>query len=287
MREIGINGQTFKLPENWIEVPKEQLPEILRQLYVLPESGSTYHEIVRLLLGYRPKAWQKLMRQLFGKGLSEFKKQQSATVLTEIIRLQSWMWKADLTVAPCKMVVVDGKPWYLFEENFKSMSFGEMSDAYIHSQAFIKQLVKGEERLDMLVATVCRPERMGNYEADPTWNGDRREPYNEHIARKRVEMWKGQYTEQKVLILMYFLGTMKEFFSYFDLFESDGSKPPMAEEYPGQSMVKNQHLLSEKQIFGGMDATKSANVHEVFQFLEEHNKDVKAEIERNKAANKD
>ena len=86
---------------------------------------------------------------------------------------------------------------------------------------------------------------------------------------------------------MYFLGSIKVFFSFFDLFNNDGTKPPVPEEYPGQSMIKNQHLLSEKHIFGGMEATKLANVHEVFQYLEEHNKDVKAEIERSKADNRE
>ena len=194
MKEIAINGQVFKLPESWPEVEKKQLPEILRQLYVLPESGSTYHNIIRSLLGYKPKAWEKLMRQFFAKGIQLKRNIQSATALAELLRMQSWMWQSDLTIAPMKGFEVSGVTWYLFEEGFKSMSFGEMSDAYIHAQAFIKQLVEGEDRLNMLVATVCRPERAGDYDSDLTWNGDRREAYNEHIARKRVELLRDGYT---------------------------------------------------------------------------------------------
>ncbi len=285
MIEIKINGKGFNLPETWPEVPTAKLPEILRQMYVLPESGSTYHEIVRLLLGYSPRAWGKLMKQFFGKRVSEEKKKLSAIALAELIRGQSWMWKDDLTVAPLEGFEVDGLAWYVFEEGFKSMSFGEMADAYIHAQAFIKQLVEGEERLNMLVATICRPEQKGDYQNDPMWNGDKREVYNEHIARKRAEQIAEGYTQEKIVVLMYFLGSVKNFFSYFDLFDTDTSKPPVPEDFPGQSMIKNQHLLSEKHIFGGMTETKKANVHEVFQFLEEQNKDTKAENERRKAAN--
>lgn len=291
MIEIKLNDQAYNLPENWKEVDPEVLPELLRELYVMPESGETYHNIIRILLGYKPSPWKKLMKQFFGAGLTEDKKEASATALAELLRLQSWMWSDELTAAPLKGLEVGGAAggpvtWCVFEEGFTSMTFGELSDAYIHAQAFIKQIVEGEDRLDLLVATLCRPERSGDYENDPAWNGDKREPYNEHIARKRAELLKGDHADEKILVLMYFLGTVKNFFSYFDLFDTDGSKPPVPEDFPGQSMLKNQHLLSEKHIFGGMQATKTANVHEVFTFLEEHNKDIKEENKRTEARNK-
>ena len=87
--------------------------------------------------------------------------------------------------------------------------------------------------------------------------------------------------EKKILILAYFLGTLKDFLGYYDIFEDEG--PAKEEEYPGQSYIKNQHLLSEKGIFGNMDATKAANVHEVFLFLEEHKSDMKERIKQEKA----
>ena len=283
MQQITINGKVFKLPESWQEVEPKKLPELLRFLYVLPESGSTYHEILRTVLGYTPKQWTKIMKHMFGKQRSETQIDQSSKALRDLLNLLSWMWKSDLTIAPFEKFAVGNQSWFVFEEGFKSMTFGELADAYIHAQAFIKQLVEGEERLNMLVSTLCRPERKGSYQKDPQWNGDKREDYNGHIAQRRSELLTGKYFHQKVLVMVYFLGTVKDFFSYFDLFDNDGSAPPVPEEFPGQSMIKNQHLLSQKQVFGSMNATKAANVHEVFLFLEEHNKDVKAEIARHKA----
>ncbi|WP_254561800.1 hypothetical protein [Dyadobacter diqingensis] len=283
MQEISISGQVFQIPENWQEVESKRLPELLKNLYVLPESGSTYHNILRIVLGFTPKQWKKLMQQFFGAKRSEEQKDQSTEALCQLLNLVSWLWTSELTTEPFRKFRVDGQYWHLFEEGFRSMTFGEMCDAYIHAQAFIKQLVEGEERLNLLVATICRPERAGDYDSDPSWNGDTRENYNEHLSRRRADLLKDKYMEEKVLVMVYFLGTVKNFFSYFDLFDDDGSSPSVPEEFPGQSMIKNQHLLSQKQVFGSMDATKSANVHEVFQFLEEHNKDVKAEIARHKA----
>lgn len=285
MQEIVINGSTYEFPEQWTEVNRKKLPTLLKNLFVLPESGKTYHELLRIVLGYTPKEWKKIMGRLYGKKSSEENKEQSSEVLSELLRQLSWMWKTDLTVAPFSGFYVNGQRWEVFKEGFLSMSFGELTDAYIHAQVFIKQLIEGEERLDLLVATLCRPKREGDFQNSPEWNGDDREDYNEHIAAKRAKLLAGNFFEQKVLVLVYFLGTVKNFFSFFDLFDDDGSKPPVPEDFPGQSFIKNQHLLSEKSIFGNMSQTKRANVHEVFQFLEEHHKDVKAEIQRNQAKN--
>ncbi|MCE7061249.1 hypothetical protein [Dyadobacter sp. CY343] len=284
MIKISINGQEFDLPENWTEVDKKKLPELLRNVFVASESRIAYHNILRVVLGFEQKKWNRLMNQFFGRSSTARNMDASSTALADLLRVLSWMWKSDLTIAPFESFEVDGKDWLLFNDGFRSMSFGELTDAYIHAQAFIKQLIEGEERLNMLVATLCRPKRAGDFKNDPSWNGDDREDYNEHIAQLRSKQIEYAYFEQKVLVLVYFLGSVKNFFSYFDLFENDGT-PPVPDEFPGQSMIKNQHLLSEKSIFGNMSHTKKANVHEVFQFLEEHHKDVKAEIERHKQAN--
>lgn len=293
MTEIFLNNKRYYLPEVWTEILPSQLPDLLTLLYVHPENGSTYLEILRNILGYTERQWQKLMHNYFGPHRSEEQRHDNSLVLQTVLAQLEWMWKGELTANPFpKGFEVAGGPshgrrWLLFEEGFKSMTFGEMTNAHIHAQAFINQQVPGEERLDMLVATICRPGYIREYRHAESWNGDHREPYNEHIARSRAELLKGKYVKEKILALMYFLGTQKEFFSFYDLFASDGTGPPEKEDYPGQSMIKNQHLLSEKHIFGGMDDTKTANVHEVFQYLEEHSNDVKARIAKNQAAPND
>lgn len=290
MLEIKLGGLPFKLPENWedvvaLENGKDKIPELLKYIYVLPESGSTYHSILRVVLGYSHKKWKRLMIQFFGKKCTDANREASAEALANVLGVLSWMWKTDLLQRPFESIKVKSKDWLLFESGFKTMSFGELTDAFIHAQAFVKQIVEGEERLNLLVATVCRPERQGNYRTFSAWNGDEREDYNEHISIWRSKFLEDQLLSEKIIILVYFLSNVKEFFSFFDLFSDDGTSPPVPEEYPGQSLIKNQHLLSGKGIFGGMAATQKANVHEVFTFLEEHHKDVKDEIARQKAAN--
>lgn len=282
MKEIYLNSRKYQLPESWQEVDSDLLPQLLVFLYVHPESGATYHEILRLVLGYSPAEWQKLMRHYFAPTLEELQREINAMVLQEVLQLISWMWTQELTKKPFEYVLVGGIAHLLPDEEFRTVSFGELSDAYIHSRAFIEQLVEGDERLNYLMATICRPEWGGDdYKNDLGWNGDARQPYNEHIAKARAKDWDNVPYETRIVVLMYFLGTLKTFLGMFDIWQGDG--PASEEEYPGQSWIKNQHLLAEKHIFGGMAPTKAANVHEVFSFLEENSKDIKRKIEQEKA----
>lgn len=266
------------MPETWIEVQKIQLPDLLTQLFAMPESGTTYHTLLRLTLGYREKEWAQLMKHYFSTKLTEESREANAEVLAEVLRLISWMWKEELTIKPFESITLEESVYLLPDENFLTMTYGELSDAYIHSRAFVEQIVEGEERLNLLLATVCRPDKFLRNTQLENWNGDRRELYNEHIARSRVKVWESAPYDKKIIVLMYFLGTLKNFLSLFDIWQGDGARPAPEDEYPGQSWIKNQHLLAEKHIFGGMKDTKAANVHEVFSFLEEHSKDMKQKI---------
>jgi hypothetical protein len=276
MKDIILGNQGFRLPENWQEVDRRLLPRLLRLLYVLPETGETYHELLRISLGYTPRQWGRLMNHFLGPDRSDAQREASALALADTLNQIGWMWRADLTVRPFASVTAGGEQeWLVFEENFRSMSFGEMTDAYIHAQAYIKQLEAGDRRLDLLIATIARPERAGDYANDPAWNGDRREDYNPHLSTRRAELAGLVPWEQKIGLLMYFIGSAKDFMARFDIWADDGAAPPTEESFPGQSLLKNQHLLSEKGVFGTMKETKAENVYEIFQFLEEHHQDLK------------
>lgn len=276
MKQIRINNKEFELPEAWTEVDREALPKLLRVIYLLPADGKTYHELLRLLLGYSPKGWTKLMNHFFHKRRTEAQRIASSEALAELLHQVRWMWTSELTRQPMEAIAFRDQRWQLFGEGFDSMSFGELTDAYIHAQAFMKQLIPGETRLDLLVATICRPARDPKDMLAANWDGDFREPYNEHRAAIRARQLTGHCPEEKVLVLMYYLGTLKEFLSNFDIYDDEATGPAPEEDYPGQNMLKNQHLLAEKHIFGAMKETKAANAHEVFQFLEEHRRDIEA-----------
>jgi hypothetical protein len=281
MIEITVNGKEHSLPENWEEVSSDKIRRVLELVFATPESGEAYHEILRHLLGFSENQWQKFIHQFFNTKLAEDKRERNAETLQELLHLISWMWRENMTKRPFEYINVNGREYYLFEESFKTMSFGEMTDAYIHAQAFIQE-IEGESRLNKLMATVCRSKRFVGRKS--TWNGDIREPYNTFIAEGNADIFKEVPMEQRILVLVYFLGSLKDFLGYYDIFDDDDSSPASPEEYPGQSYIKNQHLLAEKGIFGNMESTKAANIHEVFLFLEENKKDIQEKIKRQKLA---
>lgn len=282
--EISINKKTYKLPEQWTEIDKAKLLPILRLLYVLPENGTTYHEILRTVLGYDYKQWAKLMQHYFSPKLADEIKDNNAAVLQETLQAVEWLWTSDLTLQPLDFIELQGTKYYLHKERFRGVTFEEMSDAYMNAIAFIEQLEEGNNRLNWLLAIVCRPARKGNYKTDPNWNGDHREPYNQALAETRVKLWETSRYEDKIVVMMFYLGTLKDFLSKYDIYNNEGPSQS-EEEYPGQSLKKNLHFLSEKGIFGSMDSTKKANVSDVFLFLEEYNKDERERRIREEAIN--
>lgn len=286
MKAIYLNEKRYELPETWQEVAPDLLPDFVRLLFAEPANGDTYHEILRRVLGYSKAKWRKLMAHYFAPQLTEAQREANAVALSDTLTQIAWMWHEPLSAMPFESIVVGGQTYYLPEAQFTTMSYGELTDAYIHFLAFVKQLVPGEERLNLLIASICRPERQGDYQT-PDWNGDRREPYNEHLAKLRADgIAQSVSYAERIAILMYFAGTQKSVLELYDVHAEGIEAAATEEDYPGQGWKKNQHYLSEKGIFGNLNGVKEANVHEVLLYLEESKKDFIEQKKRQEAENR-
>ena len=282
MKIIYLNEKRFELPEEWSEVKESLLPDLVRLLFAEPAGGRVYHDILRRILGYTEKRWKSLMRHYFNPKLSSEQRRANAVALSDTLTQIAWMWYEPMSAKPYEYLLVDGVPWYLPEVQFTNMSYGELTDAYIHFLAFVKQLIPGDERLNLLVATICRPEREGNYHT-PDWDGDKREPYNEHLAKQRAEAVSKLSYAQRVGVLMYFAGTQKNVLQLYDVHAEGIESAASEEDYPGQGWKKNQHYLAEKGIFGTLPQVQKTNVHEVLLYLEELKKDFIEQKKRQEA----
>ena len=285
MLNIEFAGSKYELPERWSEVDTERLPQLLQLTFFTPPTPESFHEIVRLTLGIRQKVWKKLMQTHFGPSVGKKARQANAVVLHTLKHQLRWMQKEAIHKQPFPTLELDfGHSWLLPETDFLTMSFGELTDAYIHFLIWIRQLVQGDEHLDLLVATLCRPGQTGDYQAAPGWNGDHREPYNEFNAKERAKLLAPiqpgtSILGRKMAVLLFFTGNLENVMARYQLSGSEAGEP---EQYPGQAWVKNSHLLASKGIFGNIDQTKAANLHDVLLFLEENRKDILAEIEHRK-----
>ncbi|MDQ1085653.1 hypothetical protein [Siphonobacter sp. SORGH_AS_1065] len=273
MIELSFEGEAKQLPENWQEVKPHLLPVYLKKLFVEPETQQTYHELLRLSLGYSSRRWRRFCKVYFSDKLSEETHEHNAEILQFLLGRIAWMWSEPMKVKPFDFVRINGEIHLLPDPLLKTLTYGELTDAYIHMVAYVKQLEKGDKRLNLLLATICRPKPTDYaYQERFDWNGDEREPYNEHIAEKRAEAWEAVSFEKKIPILLYFVSVLKELMETYQIYDTE-AETEGEEEYPGQGFIKNQHLLAEKQIFGTMKQTRQANAHDVLLFLEESKKD--------------
>lgn len=281
MRTIQLDGVSYPFPQNWAEVSPDQLPKLIRLVYLTPENGKMYHELLQALLGIKPKAWKKLHQKHFNPRLSDAVRKKNAIALHDLVFLGRWVWQEPMTERPFEALMVEKEEWLLPETGFITVSYGELADLYVHLQAYITQQEAGEGELDYLVATACRPARPADQLSHPDWDGDHRERYNEFIVRERVRRLKKVPFEKKLAVLLFVASTIQTVLGKYTLFDAaDKKNAGSAESYTGQGFIKNTHLLAEKGIFGNLKQTQQANAHEVLLFLEEHRAD---QIERQQA----
>jgi|GEM_PF-2772091 len=284
MKQIELDGERYALPETWEDIDAGMLPGLIEQVYLVPESGRMYHEVIRLCLGISEKRWLKIQKKHFSPKLSESTRRKNAEVLQQLVSLLSWLWNEPMDRQPFEGISINGPLWLLPEPDFAAVSYGELTDLFILLHTYIASPDAGEDTLDSLVATACRPRRTpANYAGQPDWNGDHREPYNEFIVRGRVKGVANVPFETKLAVLLYVASTVKNVLNKYQVFESDPSMTTatagasgQTEAYTGQGFIKNQHLLAEKGIFGNLKQTQQANAHEVLLFLEEHRADLMA-----------
>ena len=266
MKKIPLHPHTYDLPESWQELPLERLPRVVEVAFLKRESAFTYHALFRAVLGIEERDYRRMMNRYFGRHVSDKTREKNAQELHLLLMSLRWIWQTDLTQRPFGYLQIGKERWLLPDEDFKTMSWGELSDAFVHSKAYAEQLEPGESRLYQLIATLCRTARSGRGD---DWNGDEREPYNPHLVEKRVSQVAQLPAATQAAIYLWFIGTMNAVFGMYELF---GDGPSKGEDYPGQSFVKNTFTLAEKGIFGSVPQTRAANLHEVFLFLEENNK---------------
>lgn len=275
MQLIYVEGREYQFPTTWADIKKKDIPAMIELVFLRGETGETYHQILRIAMCLTPLQYAQFCQRHFSKSLPENVRAANGEVLHELFLQLSWLYKEPMTVCPFESYSIEDKEYILPDEQFYAMSFAELSDAYIHMQAYVRQLIPGDERLNLLVATLLRPKRVGEKPID--WDGDEREPYNEFIAKSRAKTMKALPDTVKVSVLVYFAACLQKMLDGYDIGGDGGGQ----EAYIGQGFIKNQHLLA-KGIYGTLDNVKKANAHEVLLALQENKADAIEELKQRK-----
>lgn len=291
--KILFAKKAYELPESWAEVGREKIPALVELAYLMPDIGATHLEVVRVVLGIKKRIWNQLLGVHFSDKMTEDVREANASNINYLVRQCSWIWDEPMTEMPFEFFAHQGEKYYLSKSTaelpFGVMSYGELANAYINLQGFVKKLRDDDFYLDNLVATLCRrrqrvdsdytglTERGWMASGEGNWNGDLRVSYNEYLCAEMAGKFANLGYDKKLAVLMYFAGNLKRFMdSYKGTFgRGDGD----GEEYIGQGFLKNQHLLAEKGVFGTLAQTKTANCHEVLMYLEEYGADMEKKME--------
>lgn len=277
--KILFSNAEHELYESWAEVPVEKIPALVELAYFAPDAGSTHLEIVRQVLGIKPRPWARMLSTHFAETLPTKVREANAENINWLVRQCAWMWNEPLTKMPFEYFEHKGVRYYIAKSSeelaFETCSYGELTNAYINMQGFVKRLKNDDYYLNNLVAVLCR-ERRSEAQNDKDWNGDVRVPYNEYLCTETAKLFDDLDVKIKLAVMMYFAGNLKRFMDgYQQTFRrGDGE----GEEYIGQGFLKNQHLLAEKGIFGDIYKTKNANCHEVMLYLEEYGADMEKQM---------
>ncbi len=280
MKQIVLNNENFIIPSNWAEIEESLFPKIIEKAFGANIIASKL-EIVRILLKISKREWAVFNEHFFGSQLSSKRIEENTDTMQALIRQLNWIWEEPLSKQPFKSIRTDKDELFLPQEDFETMSWGELQDALVYYEAYVKQVEEGDKYLNLLLSTICRPKQKEEEWLSANWNGDYRVAYNEFHAKMRADDFKSVPFEKKMPILLFFAGTVKTIFNRYEIFSSKQNEDTdSTEEYPGQNFEKNTHLLAEKGIFGNYDQTRQKNCHNVLIFLEENKKDIEAREEQ-------
>lgn len=199
MKTIEINRKYYSVPENWNELNRQQLLQVMDLLYVQTYSiEKALLKFVKILAGlswwaffraplttverYRFSIWR--IRSSWAEYL--FMSKVECTGLEEYMYLSEFLLTSNLLT---KQVLKQYKGFYGPADGLSNLKMGE----FIFSEHYYMKWAESREEtdLDQLVAVLHRPAKRG-YNFKKNAEGDPRVPFNENLCEyhsKKIGKW--------------------------------------------------------------------------------------------------
>lgn len=246
MIDLKIDGKPYQLPDSWNELTENQLLHLVMYLYADAKNPNVRMSVFKILLPLKPA----LLRAIHPE---------------DIFRLQEacrWIWEKPLEQKILQEFKFEGKTYLLPEANFENVCLIEYAMADFYTKAFSRPNPDFSS-LELLVATLCRPEAPGLNMDDPEWNGDQREKYNSKIAERRAQAFSRLPMQIKIIVLYYFLSAQKSLQEqYHEIYEHPEEKTKRATG-PNFGWIEAIDNLAEEGTFGDWEKTAYANLHTI------------------------
>lgn len=249
---LNIKGkkrtQEVKLtvPSTWNELIPKQLLEIIRIQFTFEPGHLQSLHLLKVLLQVE---WAHL--HLF-----------TAVQRLSLYPLLGFLQENSLTkqllpsIAPVLGTVLHGPA-----ERFRNLTFAE----FIYTETLFLRLAKNLDGslLDRLIAVLYRPQRQGYDPTSPSYKGDIREDFNEHLIEQRTALISQLPMPHKLAILAWYRGCRAELERIYDKVFTEGNQKKAAKSDWGDVVLS----LSGSR-FGPLEQTASQRVHTIFKEMQ-------------------
>ncbi|WP_187261329.1 hypothetical protein [Pontibacter beigongshangensis] len=219
-------------------------------------------EIIRIQFSFKPDHMQKLLLlktllQVKWAILHQFTGVQRLGLYPILEFLEeSTLTKQLLPALKLEDLVLHGPA-----DRFRNITFAE----FIYADTLFGFFTKtGKEAyLNKLIACLYRPQRLDYNPKSPTYKGDIREDFNEHLIGERAQLVASIPQPDKYAILTWYRGCRKELELIYDKVFTQTNQQKAAEGDWGDVLLS---LSGEK--FGHVEQTSQQRVHTIFKEIQ-------------------
>lgn len=212
MNTLQLGADPFRVPSTWNELTRPQLLAVLRLLYG-PE-----HPHLPLKL--------RLLSALSGVPLARLLGLPAVQVV-QLYALTDFVFDEEhrLTEQLLPRLKVGRTQWAGPRSSLRNLLFGEFIFADTYFRAWATH--RSAQALNLFLAVLYRPQVRGLSPRDPRWQGDPREPFNEHRTEYLAGQLAGLPDEQKLAVATWYRGCRgqleQEFPEVFDAHQEEGA----------------------------------------------------------------
>lgn len=268
MTTIRLNETPYFFPETWEEIPPGLRADVLRVVWEYTKRTPLSRLAVLYYLNPIPaKVFKKLV----------------PWQIHELCSLLDWVFEKPIDGCPFESFEHHGIIYFVPGESFKNTTFAEFLNAY----AYFFQLMYDEDAdreviSAKLVATLCRPAPLDLDVLSPTWSGDFREAFNEHVVDPRSELLADINPGILAGIIQYFLHELRWLYDTYEIFEiaSKAEEPDPEEIDPDDAepeaydwiatlmdMKDIKYILVEEKLYLTPHSVMTDNLNNVFDAL--------------------
>lgn len=269
MTTIRLNDIPYKLPDTWDEIPGAFRAGVLRIVW---EMASRTPQSRLAILYYLNPIPAKVFKKLV------------PWQVNELCSLLDWVWQSPIEGRPFDSFQHAGVEYFTPGENFKNTTFAEFLNAYTYFfQLMYDEDADREEISSKLIATLCRPATADMDKLSPTWSGDHREPFNEHVVDPRSELLTDINPGVLAGVIQYFLHELRWLYDTYEIFEApskpvepdpeevDPDEEPEPEPYDWiatlMDMKDIKYVLVEEKLYLTPQSVMEDNLNNVFDAL--------------------